>query len=92
MRRSLVSFFIAVPLLGACSSVGVGLSVPVGFGGVGVSIGSDGRIGGTVGVGRGGVGVGIGGTTRLPAAAEAPQSAASQPAAAASSASGGAAR
>lgn len=48
--------------LSACASVGVGIGVPVGPVGVGVSVGSDGRLGGSVGVSRGGVGVGVGGT------------------------------
>ncbi|QPC30146.1 hypothetical protein IS481_10020 [Caldimonas thermodepolymerans] len=49
-----------------CTGARVGVAVPVGIGGVGVSVGSDGTIGGSVGVGRGGVGVGVGGTMSLP--------------------------
>lgn len=56
--------------LSACASVGVGIGVPVGPVGVGVSVGSDGRLGGSVGVSRGGVGVGVGGT--LPRGRSAP--------------------
>ena len=65
MLRSL-SLLCCVALLAGCSGARVGLSVPVGIGGVGVSVGSDGRVGGSVGVGRGGVGVGVGGTMSLP--------------------------
>ncbi|MCW7540356.1 hypothetical protein OOT46_21210 [Aquabacterium sp. A7-Y] len=70
MQRKPLILLVSTLALSACSSVGVGLSVPVGFGNVGVSIGSGGRIGGSVGVGRGGVGVGIGGSTRLPASGD----------------------
>ena len=62
----LLSLLCGVALVAGCSGARVGLSVPVGIGGVGVSVGSDGRIGGSVGVGRGGVGVGVGGTMSLP--------------------------
>lgn len=75
MRTSFLHLRLPVLLLagglGACSSVGVGIGVPVGPVGVGVSVGSDGRIGGSVGVSRGGVGVGVGGT--LPRGRPAPR-------------------
>ena len=48
--------------LGACSTVNLGLSVPVGpHTGIGVSVGSDGRVGVGVSVGVGPVGVSAGG-------------------------------
>ena len=48
--------------LGACSTVNLGLSVPVGpHTGIGVSVGSDGRVGVGVSVGVGTVGVSAGG-------------------------------
>jgi hypothetical protein len=65
MLRPLTLLCCAI-LVAGCSGARVGLSVPVGIGGVGVSVGSDGRVGGSVGVGRGGVGVGVGGTMSLP--------------------------
>lgn len=65
MLRILLFVSCAV-LASGCAGARVGVSVPVGFGGVGVSVGSDGRVGGSVGVGRGGVGVGVGGTMSLP--------------------------
>ena len=53
----------AVATLAGCSSIGVGMSVPLGrAAGVGVSVGSDGRLGLGLGVGRGGVNVGVGGS------------------------------
>lgn len=83
-------------LLAACSSVRVGVGLPIGrIGGASVSVGSDGSVGGTVGVGSGGVSVGVGASGRLPEkktepaqaqSADAPASAAS--AAQAASASG----
>jgi hypothetical protein len=57
----------ALVVLAGCSSVGFGISVPIGgIGSVGVTIGSDGRVGGNVSVGTGGVSVGVGGTADLP--------------------------
>ena len=48
--------------LGACSTLNLGLSVPVGpHTGVGVSVGTDGRVGVGVSVGVGTVGVSAGG-------------------------------
>ena len=66
--------------LAACSSVGLGVGLPIGGGpfGVGVSIGGDGRVGGSVGASGGGVGVGVGGSTRLPERPDAPASATSR--------------
>ena len=53
--------------LAGCSGIHIGIGLPIGgFGGVGVSVGSDGRIGGSVSAGRGGVAVGVGGTAQLP--------------------------
>jgi len=54
-------------ILSACTSMGVGLSVPIGPANVGVGMGSDGSLRGGVGVGVGGASVGVGGTGRLPA-------------------------
>ncbi len=81
---------LAAVALGACSSIGIGISLPIGgIGSVGVSVGSDGRVGGNVSVGTGGVSVGVGGTAELPrhkteAKAEAPAAAPATPASAAS--------
>lgn len=53
--------------LAGCTSVGVGIALPIpGVGSVGVSVDSSGRVGGGVSVGTGGVHVGIGGTAQLP--------------------------
>lgn len=50
-----------------CTSIGVGLSIPIGgIGGVSIGVGSDGRVSGGASVGTGGVSVGVGGTARLP--------------------------
>jgi hypothetical protein len=66
--------------LGGCASYQLGIGLPIGnVGGFGVSIGSDGSVGGTVGVGTGGVAVGVGGNGRLPRQADRPASAASAP-------------
>jgi hypothetical protein len=74
-----------LPTLVACSSVGVGISIPIGgIGSVGVSVGSDGRVGGGVSVGVGGVSVGVGGTADLPKSK--PETKAPEPAASAASA------
>jgi hypothetical protein len=63
-------------LLAGCSSVHIGIGLPIpGIGSIGV--GSDGRVSGGVNVGTGAVSVGVGGTTQLPRSAEAPASAAS---------------
>jgi hypothetical protein len=49
----------------ACTSVGIGFSVPIGgAGSIGVAMGG-GRFGGSVGVGKGGAGVAVGGSTTL---------------------------
>lgn len=66
MRRTLLLAVLCAFGVAGCAGARLGMSVPVGFGGVGVSVGSDGRVGGSVGVGRGGVGVGVGGTMSLP--------------------------
>ncbi len=59
--------------LSACSSIGLGISVPIGgIGSIGVGVGSDGRVNGGVSVGRGGVSVGVGGTAELPRPTPAP--------------------
>jgi len=53
--------------LAGCSTVGVGLSLPIpGVGGVGVSVDSSGRVGGGVTVGGPGGSITIGGSGRLP--------------------------
>jgi hypothetical protein len=72
----------------ACSSVGVGVSIPIGgIGSIGVGASSDGRVSGGVAVGRGGVSVGVGGSGRLPQRSEpAASAAAASPAASAASA------
>ncbi len=74
----------AVVGLSACSSVGVGISLPIpGVGSIGVGGSSDGRVSGGVSVGTGPVRVGVGGSGRLPerpaSAPEAAASAASAP-------------
>jgi hypothetical protein len=57
----------ALVCLAGCSSIGIGISLPIGgLGSVGVSVGSDGRVGGSVSAGRAGVSVGVGGTAELP--------------------------
>ncbi len=67
-----------VVLLAGCTGVQIGLGLPIGYiGGVGVTLGSDGRVGGSVGVGSGGVSVGVGGSTQLPRSAAPAASAAS---------------
>lgn len=65
--KSHLACLIGIAALSGCSSLGIGVSIPIGgpFG-VGVGVGSDGRVGGSVGVGVGGVGVGVGGSTQLP--------------------------
>ncbi len=82
----------ATAVLAACTSVGVGISVPLGgLGGVSVGVDSSGRVSGGVTVGAGGVSVGVGGTTQLPPPKPAgkvdskPAQAAAAPASAASS-------
>ena len=62
-------FFVAVLVaaLSGCSGISIGIGLPIGgLGSVGVSVGSDGRVGGNVTVGSGGVVVGVGGTAQLP--------------------------
>jgi hypothetical protein len=57
--------------LAGCSGISVGIGLPIGgFGGVGVSVGSDGRVSGSLGVGTGGVSMGVGGTAQLPKPSE----------------------
>lgn len=83
----------ATALLAACSSVRVGVGLPIGrIGGASVSVGSDGSVGGTVGVGSGGVSVGVGASGRLPEKTEKsdkPAAKAAEPAASAASAAAG---
>ncbi len=58
---------LVLPVLSACSNIGLGISIPIGsIGSIGVGVGSDGRASGGVSVGRGGVSVGVGGTADLP--------------------------
>jgi hypothetical protein len=52
--------------ISGCSSIGLGISIPIGIGSIGVSVGSDGRVSGGVQIGQGGVSVGVGGTADLP--------------------------
>ena len=67
-----------VVLLAGCSGIHIGIGLPIGhIGGVGVSLGSDGRVSGSVGVGSGGVSVGVGGSTQMPRSAAPAASAAS---------------
>jgi hypothetical protein len=72
--RRIAAIVPAAALLMSCSSVGIGMTIPIGIGGVSVGINSDGTVSGGVGIGTGGVSVGVGGTARLP---QAPASAAS---------------
>jgi hypothetical protein len=77
-RIPLTLALLAAAVLVACSSVGVGVSIPIGgFGSIGVGARSDGTVGGGVSVGTGGVSVGVGGSGRLPQKAEPAASAAS---------------
>lgn len=70
--------------LAACTSIGLGISVPIGgIGSIGVGVGSDGRVSGGVSVGRGGVSVGVGGTAEVPRPAPSPAPAPAEPAASA---------
>jgi hypothetical protein len=63
-----------VALVSACSSIGIGISLPIGgFGSIGVGVDSSGRATGGVAVGTGGVSVGVGGTAELPRSAPSPQ-------------------
>jgi hypothetical protein len=58
---------VMVGTLAGCASVNLGFSLPIGrSAGVGVSVGSDGRIGTSVGVGVGGGSVSVGTSGRLP--------------------------
>ena len=69
---------LAVSALAGCANFSIGLGLPVGgLGSVGVSVGSDGRVGGSVSVGSGPVSVGVGGSTQLP---RSPEKTASAPA------------
>lgn len=82
MKRThfLVATLGAAGLLAACSSVGIGISLPIpGVGSIGVGGTSDGRVSGGVSVGSGPLRVGVGASGRLPAA-DAAASAASAPA------------
>ena len=72
---------LAVLGLSACSSIGLGISLPIGgIGSIGVGVAGDGRVSGGVAVGRGGASVGVGGTADLPRSVPTP----AQPAASAS--------
>lgn len=63
----LVGWGLALGLLTGCSTVNMGVSVPVGRGaGVGVSVGSDGRVGVGVGVSVGAGTVSVGTSGQLP--------------------------
>lgn len=77
-RHRLLVCIAGVASLAGCAGVQVGVGLPIGrIGGVGVSVGSDGRVSGTVGVGSGGVSVGVGGSAQLPRSASPAASAAS---------------
>lgn len=66
------ALLLAVGFLAACSTVNMGVSVPIGRGtGVGVSVGTDGRIGVGVGVSVGAGTVRVGTSGQLPANPEA---------------------
>lgn len=68
---SRVGMLLATLWLTACSNISVGVGLPIGrIGGMGVSVGSDGRVGATVGVGTGGATVGASGTTQIPKSPE----------------------
>ena len=57
----------SVCVLAGCSSVGLGISLPIpGIGSIGVGVNSDGRLSAGVSVGTGGISVGVGGTAQLP--------------------------
>ncbi len=83
-RWATVAALMAGAALAGCTGINVGIGLPIGgLGSVGVSVGSDGRIGGGVSVGSGGVTVGVGGTAQLPRPADpvtSPAPAASAPA------------
>jgi hypothetical protein len=97
MKTRLTTFVVlaaSAAVLAACTSVGVGISVPIpGVGSVQVGGDSSGRVGGGVNVGVGGVSVGVGGSGQVPrrkdGTPEAPATAASaaEPAAPAAPAS-----
>jgi len=68
-----------------CANMSLGIGLPIGrIGGVGVTMGGDGRVGGSVGVGSGGVAVGLGASGQLPKATDSAASAAASAASAAS--------
>lgn len=68
---AVVGLAVAAAAFAGCANFSIGLGLPIGgIGGVGVSVGSDGRVGGTVGVGTGPVSVGVGGSAQLPPPAE----------------------
>ena len=70
-RSTAVCALVAVASLAGCANFSIGIGLPIGsIGGLGVSVDSDGRVGGTVGVGTGPVSVGVGGSTQLPPPAE----------------------
>jgi hypothetical protein len=71
----------AVLLVGAvlagCANAGLSFSLPVGrIGGVGVSVDTSGRVGGSVGVGGAGGSVSVGGSGQLPPRSASPQASA----------------
>ena len=93
MKRRAACVTLAAGLLVGCSSVGIGLSLPIGgLGGISIGVGSDGRVSGGVSVGSGGVSVGVGGTAQMlppqdPARSRSAASSASAPESSASAAS-----
>ncbi len=97
MKRRAAWVALGLLMLAGCTSVGIGLSLPIGgLGGISIGMGSDGRVSGGVSVGSGGVNVGVGGTAQMlppqdpPArgrSASSAASAASSPESAASAAS-----
>jgi hypothetical protein len=93
MMRHAAWVTLAAGLLAGCTSVGIGLSLPIGgLGGISIGVGSDGRMSGGVSLGSGGVSVGVGGTAQMlppqdPARSRAAASSASAPESAASAAS-----
>ncbi len=67
----LATVFAVTAALAGCANFSIGIGLPIGgIGGVGVSVGSDGQVGGVVGVGTGNVSVGVGGSTQLPPRAD----------------------
>ncbi len=66
MIRHAAGVTLGALVLAGCTSVGIGLSLPIGgLGGISIGVGSDGRVSGGVSVGSGAVSVGVGGTAQM---------------------------